>query len=198
MGARLVTMAVVGPLAVGLYCLLNRWPVFAPRMLPLTAVDQATPFLLWTVWPYAAINVSNAVMPFFIRERRNFRQMLLTLGIGLGISALFWLLWPVAYPRPPLPADESATAALYRFLVQVDQPLNCLPSGHIVVPGAQLIFVAREHPRLKAALWLVFGVASLSILTTKQHYAWDAVLAVAVLWVAFKLGEWLTGRAGAS
>ena len=196
MRERLLLMALLGGAVVGAYCYLNVAPVFEPGVLPMTALDQGIPFLLWTVWPYAAMNVSNAVMPFFIRGQKNFRQMALTLSIAMGGSIAFWLFWPITFPRPDVPTANTASAYLYRFLIQVDQPLNCFPSAHIAAPAVQLIFVTREHPKSKVVLWLVFSLAALSVLTTKQHYAWDAVAAVALVWLAFQLGERLTERFG--
>lgn len=77
----------------GAYCYLNVGPVFTPGTLPMTALDQAVPFLLWTVWPYVGLNVSNAVMPFFVRGRSNFRQLVVTLSIAMGRPPKTPALW---------------------------------------------------------------------------------------------------------
>lgn len=194
MRERLTALVVLGTAVVGAYCYLNVAPVFTPGTLPMTALDQAIPFILWTVWPYVGLNVSNAVMPFFVHKRSNFRQLVVTLSIAMAISILFWLFWPISFARPDVPTANTASAYLYRALIQVDQPLNCFPSAHIAGPAVQLIFVTRENPKLKFALWGIFGLAALTVLTTKQHYGWDVLGAVALVLFSYKLGERIVSR----
>ena len=198
MRERLAALVLLGSSVVGAYVYLNLTPLFTPTALPMTALDHAVPFLVWTVWPYAAMNLSNAVMPFAIKGRDNFRQMVVTLSIAMGVCVAIWLFWPTTFERPDVPVANTASAYLYRFLIEVDQPLNCFPSAHIAGPAVQLIFVTRENPKLKLVLWSLFALAALSVLTTKQHYIWDALGAVALVWVSFKLGERLTRGESAS
>ena len=193
---RCTMLVLLGTPIVGAYCYLNVAPVFTPITLPMTAVDTATPFLIWTVWPYAALDISNAVLPFFIRRRANFWQMILTMGIAMSVCIAFWALMPTTFPRPPVPMGDSASEHLYRFFLAIDQPLNCFPSGHIAAPGVLLVFAAREHPRVARLLWIIFGVAALSVLTTKQHYLWDALASIALVWLSVMLsGRILSRRA---
>jgi membrane-associated phospholipid phosphatase len=158
-------------------------------------VDTATPFLVWTIWPYAALDVSSAVLPFFIRRRPNFRQMVLTMIIAMTVCIAFWALMPTTYIRPPVPMGDTASEHLYRFFLAIDQPINCFPSGHIAAPGVLLVFVAREHPRVARLLWGVFALAAVSVLTTKQHYLWDILASTALVWLCVKLSKRLLQRA---
>ena len=114
----------------GVYCYLNAYPPFTPRHLPMTLIEMTTPFMVWTVWPYALSNVSNAVMPFFVKRRDNFLRMYLTLVIVMAIHVIFWSLWPITFPRPPVPAGYRLSERLYLFLIRVDAPVNCFPSAY--------------------------------------------------------------------
>ncbi len=191
---RLLLLVPVGLVILAVYSVLNQAPVFTPRLLPLTAVDRAVPFWVWTIWPYIALNLSNAVIPFFIRGRRTFRQSVLTLCLVMGVSALFWLLWPTTYPRPAAPVDASASAWLYNTLMRMDAPTSCFPSAHIAGPAAQLIFLSREQPKLKGLLWGGYALIAPTVLTTKQHYLWDILGSLVLVAGAYWVGGWLLDR----
>jgi hypothetical protein len=176
------------------YCYLNAYPPFTPRHLPMTLVDVTTPFMVWTVWPYAFLNVSNVVMPFFVKRRDNFLRMYLTLAIVITIHVAFWSLWPVTFPRPPVPAGDTLSEQLYLFLIRVDAPVNCFPSAHIAAPAVQLYFICKERPRIVIGIWMLFALFAMTILTTKQHYFWDLIGAILVVYAALKASRWLSMR----
>ena len=107
----------------------------------------------------------------------------------MAIHIAFWALWPTTYPRPPVPAGVTLSEQLYLFLIHVDAPVNCFPSAHVAAPSVQLFFVCRAWPKYAPWLWSVFGLFALSILTTKQHYAWDLIGAVVIVFIALKITE---------
>jgi len=164
----------------GSYIALQTYPLFAPRTLPLTFVDRALPFAVWTVWPYLALQLSAAVLPFLVRGRVAFRRMVKAALLAVAICVAFWALWPTTMIRPPVPTGDSLSELLYRFYLRVDAPTNCLPSAHVAIPAILVEFNARARPA--AALWLRAGllVMSLSVVTTRQHYFWDLLAGLAV------------------
>jgi len=175
---RLKNLAWVLPIAavntVG-YLWLNHHPLFERHALPLTAADRATPFWPWTVWPYLLLLCSDVVLPVFIDDREIFHRTLRAYAVAIACNFAFWALWPTVLPRPPVPLDASWSSMAYRALIAVDAPGNCFPSGHITIPAVAVWGLARARPKWSLALWLGLGVLSLSILTTKQHYAADLV-----------------------
>lgn len=177
---------------VGFYCYLNAYPPFTPRYLPMTLIDVATPFMVWTVWPYALLNVSNVVMPFFVKRRDNFLRMYLTLVIVMAIHVVFWSFWPVTFPRPPVPAGDTLSEQLYLFLIRVDAPVNCFPSAHIAAPAVQLYFICKERSWIVFRAWMLFALFAMTILTTKQHYFWDLIGSILVVYAALKASRWLS------
>jgi hypothetical protein len=154
----------------------QRWPLFTPALLPLTALDLAIPF-----WPLTG-TVYFAVFPFLLatfvllRERAQATRFLCASLLAQTVGMIAFLLWPTAYPRDlyPLPPDAGALAtALVHFCRGSDLPVNCLPSLH--VSTVTLCVCALRGSRLFVpAVWLSVPLA-LSTLTFKQHYAVDVV-----------------------
>ena len=100
----------VAPLAITqivVYWLLNHYPLFRSRKLPLTWLDRATPFWIGTVWAYFALIAMAILLPLGVCQRQVFRRLLRAYGISAGMAALAFLVWPTHYPRPPLPSDDS-------------------------------------------------------------------------------------------
>lgn len=182
----------------GSYGYLNANPPFTPQLLPMTLVDHAIPFLVWTVWPYAFLSLGNFVLPFFIKRRDNFLQMTVTLAAAMVIHVTFWSLMPTTYPRPPAPVGTTLSHQFYLLLISVDTPGNCFPSAHVAAPSVILFFLCRERPRIAPYLWTVFGVFALSILTTKQHYLWDLMGSFITVVVALRVGRWWSERRAAT
>ncbi len=168
------------------YLLLNHHPTRPPALLPLTPVDAGLPFWVWTIWPYAVLLFADVVLPLFIRARAIFRDTVWAYAVAIALNFTVWALFPTTYPRPPLPQGDSLSEAAYRLLVAVDSPASCFPSGHITIPAVALWGLTREAPHLARPLWGGFALLSLSILTTKQHYAVDLLggLATAAVGVA--------------
>jgi len=75
MRERLFLFSILATTGLSAYLLLNHHPPFTPHLLPMTPLDEATPFWVWTVWPYALLWLSNFILPFCIRGRENFLQM---------------------------------------------------------------------------------------------------------------------------
>lgn len=176
------------------YLLLNHHPFFERRHLPLTALDEAVPFVLWTVWPYLALLLSDVVLPFFVTNRQRFRRMLVAYGVAIALNFTIWALFPAEYERPPVPVGETLTEAVYRLLVSVDAAGNCFPSGHITIPAVGVWAVAGEHRRWAPALWIGLALLSVTILTTKQHYLFDLFGGFATAFVGIVVSRRLMAR----
>ena len=193
---RLLCFVILTTPLVGGYMYLNANPLLTPTLLPMTAVDEATPFWVWTVWPYVFLLLCNLALQFSVRRRENYLEMCVSFGWLVLFMVGCWALWPTTYIRPPAPVAQGLTAELYLGLIRVDTPLNCFPSAHVASPFTMLYFLCRERPRLAPYLWGAFAVLSTSILTTKQHYLWDLVGALVFAGLALALGRrWAAKRA---
>ncbi len=168
------------------YFVLNHYTVIPARPLPLTAVDRWVPFLPWTLWPYLALLVAPVALALPIRDRDIFRRGLRAYLIAMGLTFLIFLVCPTYYVRHELPLDNVVHAAVHHWLITVDSPLCCFPSGHVVAPAVLCWSYWRDGRPLGGWALALFPVLALSILTTKQHYVWD--LLGAFLVAGFGLG----------
>lgn len=185
-------LAIVAPFMLvnsAIYMYLNHFPTSTPQRLPMLGVDEAIPFLAWTVWPYTLLMIFNVTLPFLILERRLLYQTLRAYVIGISLNIVIWMVYPTTYPRPSLPDPSGWSEMWYLTLMSADNPTNCLPSGHITIPAVMVWALSRQWPRWAPAMWGVFGVLSLTILTTKQHYFWDLPAGLATAAVGVVISE---------
>src|SRR5262249_14417002 len=129
------------------YQLTNRFHLMTPHQLPLTPLDEAIPFWLWTVWPYFLL-IALLVLPLFIRTEQLVRRAIRAMIVAVCLTLLFRALLPPPYPRPALPAGDSLSHLAYRWLCSIDTPANCFPSGHITSPAISYWALAQENPQL--------------------------------------------------
>jgi len=154
------------------YILTNQFHLFTPHSLPMTGLDEAIPFLPWTIAPYLIL-VLGMYLFAFIDNEDDFISALVALTIAVCINYLTYIIYPTTYPRPPLPQSTELGASLYHWLVSIDTPANCFPSGHITTPAIGCWYLARHHTTLRPFLFITFLILSVTTLTTKQHYAID-------------------------
>ncbi len=103
--------------------------------LPLTVVDRWIPFSPWTVWPYLGLAVSALLLPMFIRQGRVLGQVLIAYALAMGTTFLCFAIYPTMYVRPAYASDAGWTGAAFTWLMAVDSPLCCFPSGHVITPA---------------------------------------------------------------
>jgi hypothetical protein len=183
-------VVLVGAIQATFYFSLNHWPLFPSRELPLTLVDRATPFLVWTVWPYLVLLSSDLLLPLLIRRRSTVPRLIVAHATAMSLALLTFLLLPTHYPRPAAPAGDGLDASVYRVVAILDSPECCCPSGHIIVPVLGCWALWRDGNRWRVWLVVLLALLAPTILTTKQHYAWDLLGGLAAAWVGV-----LTARA---
>ncbi len=154
------------------YQLTNHFHWFTPQYLPLTALEQAIPFLVWTVIPYLIL-ILGMYLFAFIDNRDDFFESLIAFTVAVCMNYTIYMIFPTTYERPVTPTDDGFSFAVYRWLVSIDTPANCWPSGHIATSALGCWYLARHHKRLRIPLLAFFSILSLSVLTTKQHYLID-------------------------
>jgi membrane-associated phospholipid phosphatase len=95
------------------------------------------------------------------------------LTVAVLINYGIFLFFPTVIERPPRPDGTSLADGLYRWLIGIDTPANCFPSGHITAPAIGCWFLARQRFRWWPGIVGVYSVLAVSVLTTKQHYVID-------------------------
>lgn len=168
------------------------------RLLPLTPLDEAIPYLPWTVWIYGTATWACALAWALVPSRLEARRLWASIALAaIGCCAIF-IAFPTTYPRSffPTPGDGSLTALELADLRAADTAANCIPSLHVALAavmglsGFSFPFGPRAHRALTfvCVTWAV--AVSLSTLTVKQHYVVDVPSGALV----GALGWWFSRR----
>src|SRR5687767_12214133 len=95
-----------GSLYVVFYGGSNYFPIFQPRLLPMTQLDELIPF-----WPNSVLIYVTA-LPMIVyvymtgRDFTNINKYLYAVGaLLISSGAIFWI-WPTTYPRELFPTPE--------------------------------------------------------------------------------------------
>lgn len=161
-----------------MYHLTNHHPMFEPRTLPMTALDQAIPFIPWTVLIYVSEYIFFTTIYITCKNSENLNKYIYSFLAIQAFSCLIFFFWPTTFPRDqfPIPADtHNFIRNVWFYLRQADSPLNCFPSLHVSsVYLSVLIF--RDEQKEKFPFFFAWGtLIALSTLPTKQHYIVDVV-----------------------
>jgi hypothetical protein len=163
-----------------LFYYVPQWiPIFAPGTIPLTPIDRWISFEPWWIWPYMSMYIMLPLPPLLATRGRDLWRYTIGMTIMFATCCVFFFLWPIAYPRPPL-ANASASG-FYKLVTSIDQPINSLPSLHAGLTAYTMFFAARalrDLPRRAYVAMLIVGWAWAAVilygtLATKQHYLID-------------------------
>lgn len=166
---------------------------FKPVELPLTWIDRSTPFLPWTFLIYTSDYILIFLAIALTTDRVHFHLLARRAFLALFIGGAFFYLWPTLYLRPEYPVSPSAIVNWIMACVQaMDAPTNCFPSMHVAFTGLGA-WSLRYRGRTTYAIFSFWSLlVFLSVLTTKQHYAWDIVGGLLVIVAACNLDNWLS------
>jgi membrane-associated phospholipid phosphatase len=161
-----------------LYLTSNHFHIFKPRLLPVSRIDMAVPFVPQTVWLYVSEYLYFAVVYWGYRDVLNLNRFMYAFFSLLIGCVLVFFLWPTVISRDLFPVPENlnpVTRLVLTTLRQVDSPANCFPSFH-VASVYLCCFLLWNGGRRKFILLLVWATAiSISTLTVKQHYVVDVI-----------------------
>lgn len=178
-----------------------------------TALDQAIPFVPWTVYPYSAAYAFVLLPLFVIRCPRLFARTLRAAVAVLTVSFVVYLAWPVTslgLRVDPATLDRSVLHGWgLAFTYRVDPPYNLFPSLHLSMAVLSMLAAYEAQAAIGLAASPLVAAIAVSICTTKQHFVVDGVAAIVlsiaayVLWIrpyraeAAPASERSTGWAGA-
>jgi len=170
------------------YQLTNRFQIFEPHSLILFEFEKNIPFLAWTVLPYLLL-VGGMYLPIFINSPAIFMKSLLATGFAVAINYSIFLFFPTVYPRPPTPEITSFASVIYQWLVSIDTPANCFPSGHVSVPGIGFWYLVQQRKKHAWVYIIIFILLVTTVLTTKQHYLIDIFGGLFTAFIGILLAE---------
>ncbi len=135
--------------------------------------ERAIPVLPWMVIPYMSIDLFFAGALFVCSDRGELRTHVKRVVFAILVSALGFLLFPLAFafPRPEV---DGLLGAIFGVLHGLDQPYNQAPSLHISLL-ILLWAVYGRHLRgwLGWAAHIWFALTAASVLFTYQHHFID-------------------------
>ena len=143
-------------------------------------IDDYIPFCEYFIIPYflwfAYIAVTVFYFTFINRNKKEYWQLVCSLGIGMTLFILVSLLFPNGQDlRPSLSnAEDSIFIELVRYLYKIDTPTNIFPSIHVFNSVTCCIAIFRHKPFRRHKMFLT-GTAVLTVLIVlatiflKQH-----------------------------
>jgi membrane-associated phospholipid phosphatase len=146
-----------------------------PSPVPLAhAIDGEIPFVPATVWIYLPGYLGTFLITLWaVRDARQYRATLTAVGMLTLLALPFFAMFPVAAPRPPIPADVSLTAEMVRWLYTHDPNGNTFPSLHVANATLCAIVTTAANRRWGVLTWLLAAGVWVSVLTLKQHWVID-------------------------
>ena len=146
------------------------------------------PYLLW----FAYVAVTVFYFAFFNKNKQEYWQFILTLGIGMTLFIFVSLLYPNGQNLRSELTGDSIFIHLVQYLYTIDTPTNILPSIHEFNSIACCIAIFQHKPfqKRKALLTGTAILTTLIVMATvflKQHTLVDVIAAVALNIVCFQL-----------
>jgi len=147
-----------------------------------TALDPEIPFVLGSAVIYWSILPMGLLPIFTVDDPALFRRVALAYAATISASLAIFVVFPVT--SSGLRADPTAfTAAgfagwLLLLLYTVDPPLNLFPSLHLALATLAALAAWRVNRGLGAFALFWTACIAVSVCTTKQHFAVDAVAGV--------------------
>jgi membrane-associated phospholipid phosphatase len=156
----------------------------------LTEIDKSIPFMPEHVWIYHTLLPAIVItMTVLVNKQKMFFNVFWASIVCAVTLNLFYVMFPVFYPRPEL-IPATLSELVLELTHRIDGAHNTFPSGHVTF--AWLMFLGVAHVketvstfgiRLLYFLWSI-GVM-LSTLTLKQHFIADVVAGVALATISF-------------
>lgn len=146
------------------------------------------PYLLW----FAYVAVTVFYFAFFNKNKQEYWQFILTLGIGMTLFIFVSLLYPNGQNLRSELTGDSIFIHLVQYLYTIDTPTNILPSIHVFnsIACCIAIFQHKLFQKRKALLTGTAILTTLIVMATvflKQHTLVDVIAAVALNIVCFQL-----------
>lgn len=136
------------------------------------------PYLLWFVF----IAVTLFYFAFINTNKKDYWQLILTLGTGMTLFIIISLFYPNGQDLRPALTGDGVFIQMVKNLYQLDTPTNVFPSIHVFNSVACCIAVVQHEPFKKHKCFLtgVVMLTALIIMSTvflKQHTLLDVIAA---------------------
>jgi fatty acid desaturase/membrane-associated phospholipid phosphatase len=161
------------------------YPLFAAKMVPVTALDRVIPLWQPAVCIYLTLYLLLVLPLLLARESGELRKMAFGFAWITVISHLFFAIWPTAIP--PLVSWPQITNPILRMVFLVDTSRNALPSLHASLAIYCALCSARllKSWKTRTAVWIWTFLILASTLLAKRHVFLDLVAGVSLGVIAY-------------
>lgn len=136
---------------------------------------------------YMSIYLLFLMGPFVLRTAAEFRAIVMTMAVSIGVAGISFLAFPADLLYAP-PSDLGIWSQLYALMDDLNLQYNLMPSLHVGL-SAICIFCFYEKAGMfgRWFLW-AWGVGiAASTVFTHQHYLIDVIIGFLLAWIAVKL-----------
>jgi hypothetical protein len=180
-------------LAFGSYLFVGKISLPNAKLSLMTPLDEAIPFLAWTVWFYLGLFIVVFHLSVWsIKSRAVYARAMASLLLAWSIAYVFFIFFPSAYPRPNVAELPGVTGLMLQWLHGVDRPNNTFPSLHVADMALVALAAWQDNKKRGTLILALAALPILAILTTKQHYIADLIGGLVVAgvshWMAFRAG----------
>jgi len=174
--------------AIALYLFSNHYHIYEPILLPMSALDNAIPFMPNTVWIYLSEYFLFLSVYALSKDNENINKYIYSFFILQIFSVTIFILWPTTYPRELFPLTEDINFLTYHAfsnLRSTDSPASCLPSLHVSCCYLSA-FVFLDEQRKKFPFFFLWAtLIGITTLTTKQHYIIDVISGLILAYIFY-------------
>ncbi|MFD2114695.1 phosphatase PAP2 family protein [Paenibacillus yanchengensis] len=161
-------------------------------------IDTKIPFITWFVIPYV-IWMPILYLGFIyigLKNKPLFWKTIITYNAAVMVCNVIFILFPTYVPRPEIINNDLLSYAV-TLVYSNDEPLNCLPSVHVLTSYILLITMNR-HKLLTFKWRIVFSVILWSIIFStifiKQHALIDLIAGIALGEVVYRAVHYYANR----
>lgn len=165
------------------------------RNLSLT-LDKQIPFVSIFIFPYIYwfIYIFLGLMFILLKDRRKYIRVLLAIYVSMSVCYLIYYLFPVEIVRPAV-INNSIANRLVNIIYEIDKPLNCFPSIHVLNTYIIMRYTSRKDN--KSWYYYTQAIGILIILSTlfiKQHFIADGIAAIFLAEIVMLLVKKIEGK----
>ena len=163
-----------------IYSIINQIPSDAVDVT--TKIDDGIPFIKEFIFPYLLWYplIYGLLIYYCFVDRKQYYVAISSLITGKLICFVVYIFWQTTVPRPVVVGDDIF-ANLVRFIYMHDQPVNCLPSIHVMTTFIMMIIVYKRKEDFKweySSVTVIGALIILSTLFTKQHAILDVLAGI--------------------
>lgn len=151
-------------------------------------IDDAVPFLSWTIWIYHAQFFFLFVCVMTLKKDISISRTLYSMATASLISFLIFAIYPTVVPRDHL-IEGGLTKAAFDFLHMIDSQANSLPSLHVSLAWLAAFGVVDEYGKRGLIALTCALLITISTMTTKQHYFIDVLAGLVLMRVCRAIGS---------